>query len=287
MKNVSIGSGFQGGAVTCPTYHDLKRPFLRSDNRIRMSALRWILLGLLALLATSKVVARFKAGVLRTIEQKLGKRTILFLGVLLVLAVIATHVVEALQHAGEEKTRVAEEKRQAAEAEAKRPTYIGTLDPAADPMPQPAFEVGPNAVLLLLGSFQVWTTNSAIHTLRCRSTDFIELGIQDGHAWVSANVVDSSGRRIVRVIHNDFEATPGVAFYPRKLDASTYVVRDFEGVEVLRLRYMNPRAIRLTGRFVLPSGGVFEIGADELRIAGQHFIGGGSYNGNTAFNVCG
>jgi len=90
------------------------------------------------------------------------------------------------------------------------------------------------------------------------------------------------------VIRNDFEATQGVAFFPKKPDPSTYFVRDSEGVEVLRLRYMNPRAIRLTGRFLLPSGGVVEVSPDEIGVPGNGvFRGGGTNNVKTAIELCG
>jgi hypothetical protein len=78
------------------------------------------------------------------------------------------------------------------------------------------------------------------------------LRVADGQLYISTTVLDSEGKFIVRVMNNEFQASSERAFNPMQPDEHTLVVRDSKGVEVLNVRYQNPRSIRLVGRFQLP-----------------------------------
>jgi hypothetical protein len=127
--------------------------------------------------------------------------------------------------------------------------FTGKLVPGNDPTPW----VPANKFSLMLGDdLQVLTRSSNQRVFTRNGEAFLTLRVSDGALYVSTSVFDSEGRYIVRVVDNEFQASNERAFNPRKPDEHTLVVRDSKGVEVLNVRYMNPRAIRLVGRFHLP-----------------------------------
>ena len=69
---------------------------------------------------------------------------------------------------------------------------------------------------------------------------------------ISAVVMDSKNQLVVRVIDNEFQAIPQNAFNPKQPDKHSLFVRDADGIEVLNVRFLNPTAMRIVGRFQMP-----------------------------------
>ena len=67
----------------------------------------------------------------------------------------------------------------------------------------------------------------------------------------------------MRVVKNEFQAFPEGAFNPKQPDEHSVVVRDADGIEVLNLRFLNPRRIRIVGRFFLQGFGTVTIDKNE------------------------
>lgn len=81
---------------------------------------------------------------------------------------------------------------------------------------------------------------------------FLTVGIKDGQMQISAVVMDSRNQLVVRIVDNEFQAIPQNAFNPKQPDKHSLLVRDADGIEVLNLRFLNPTAMRLVGRFQVP-----------------------------------
>lgn len=113
--------------------------------------------------------------------------------------------------------------------------------------------VPPDTFSLLLGDdLQVLTRSYDNSVFTKDGKPFLTLRRKGKFLLVSATIVDKSGKGIVKIIDNEFQASQERAFNPKQPDEHTLVVRDFDGNEVLNVRYLNPRAIRLVGRFQIP-----------------------------------
>ena len=159
------------------------------------------------------------------------------------------------------------------EIEAQTPKFFGELIPSNEDLLPP--ETPSNMVSLLLGDdLQVLSASANQYVFQRQGVPLLSMGVDSGKLWLSATVVDSEGKNIVRIIRNEFQAFPGGAFNPRQPDPHSLIVRDSQGAEVLSLRFLNPRRMRLTGRFYVEGFGIVEIDAkDGLRFPGGGGIG--------------
>lgn len=139
------------------------------------------------------------------------------------------------------------------EKKAKIPIYFGELVPSNDPSP-PLPKDSPNdTITLMLGDdLCILAAQSQNYIFSKKGEPFLSIGIENGVMWVSASISDSNNQNIVRIIKNEFQAIPEHAFNPRQPDKHSLVVRDAKGVEVLNVRFLNPKAMRIVGRFHIP-----------------------------------
>lgn len=158
------------------------------------------------------------------------------------------------------------------EAAAKRPVFFGFLEPSNEqPLPP---KVPAGVVSLLLGSdLQVLSRSANQRVLSRRGLPFLTIGSESGRIWISTTIADSENQTVVRIIRNEFQAFPERAFNPTQPDAHSLLVRDSTGAEVLRLRFLNPRRILISGRFVLPDAGTIVIDDQGLHVPGGGGIG--------------
>ncbi len=139
------------------------------------------------------------------------------------------------------------------EVEAATPVYFGTLTPASESTPPLPSSTPKGTVSLMLGDeLRLLTAQSESYVLSKAGKPFLTVGIQDGRMQISAVVMDSRSQLVVRIINNEFQANPQNAFNPKQPDKHSLVVRDAEGAEVLNVRFLNPTAMRIVGRFQIP-----------------------------------
>ncbi len=159
------------------------------------------------------------------------------------------------------------------ETGARTPVYFGELIPGNEPSPPLPSASPSNTVQLLLGDdLRVLSANAENYVFSRGGKSFLSVGVRNGLMRISATVMDSSNRYIVRIIDNEFKANPEHAFNPRQADKHSLVVRDGEGNEVLNIRFLNPRAMRIVGRFHLPG---YSEPVLILPLEGIHWPGGG------------
>lgn len=139
------------------------------------------------------------------------------------------------------------------EIEARKPVFFGELVPANEPAPELPPDVPTHTVQLLLGDeLRVLSANSDNYIFSRKAKPYLSIGLRNERMRISATIMDSTNRYVVRIIDNEFQVNPEAAFKPRQPDEHSLVVRDGEGVQVLSIRFLNPRAIRIVGRFHLP-----------------------------------
>jgi len=157
-------------------------------------------------------------------------------------------------------------------AQAAVPVFNGVILPGSEITPW----VAPTACSLMLGDeLQVWTRSARQFVVTGRGKPFLSLKVVDGKLLISATIVDSTGQHVVRIIDNEFQASSERAFNPKQPDEHSLTVRDLDGAEVLNLRYLNPRVIRITGRFHLPG---YDEPVKVLAHEGLVFPDGGGMN---------
>jgi len=132
------------------------------------------------------------------------------------------------------------------EIQAKTPVYFGELVPSNDPsLPLPK-NVPKDTITLMLGDeLRVLAAQSENHVFSNRGVPFLSIGITDNVMRVSTSIVDSDNKNIVKIINNEFQADPERAFNPKQPDKHSLVVRDSKGIEVLNVRFLNPKAMRI------------------------------------------
>jgi hypothetical protein len=159
------------------------------------------------------------------------------------------------------------------EIRANTPVYFGELvpgDEASPPLPKNASK---STITLMLGDdLRVLAAQSENHVFSKQGAPFLSIGIKNDAMRISASIVDSDNKNIVRIINNEFQANPERAFNPKQPDRHSLVVRDSKGVEVLNIRYLNPKAMRIVGRFQIPG---FSEPVQILPDDGLRFPGGG------------
>lgn len=129
--------------------------------------------------------------------------------------------------------------------------------------------------LMLGDDLQVLTRSSKQFIFSKDGNPFLKLRVVDGALYITASIFDHTGQYIVKVIDNEFQASQERAFNPKQPDEHTLIVRDFDGIEVLNVRYVNYRVIRIVGRFNLPgySQPIEILPADGVRWPGGGGIG--------------
>ena len=159
------------------------------------------------------------------------------------------------------------------EIQAKTPVYFGELVPSNDPSPPLPKNAFKGTITLMLGDdLRVLAAQSQNYVFSKKGKPFLSIGIKNGVMRLSASILDSTNQNIIRIIDNEFQANPERAFNPKQPDKHSLVVRDAKGVEVLNIRFLNPRAMRIVGRFQMPG---FSEPVQILPNDGVRFPGGG------------
>jgi len=130
--------------------------------------------------------------------------------------------------------------------------YSGFLVPANETEPPLPDGVPKNTIQLLLGDdLRVLAANSENHVLLYKNKPFLTIGIEANLMRIKTEVVDFQNRHIARIINNEFQISQENAFNPLQPDRHSLIVRDAKGNEVLNIRFVNKKTIRVTGRFHL------------------------------------
>lgn len=139
------------------------------------------------------------------------------------------------------------------EIKVKQSVYFGELVPDNKPSPPLPAGVPKNTISLLLGDdLRVLAAQSENYIFSKNGEAFLSIGIKNGLMTVSLSIMDSNNKNVVRIVNNEFKAFPENTFNPKQPDRHSLTVRDSKGIEVLNIRFINPKAIRIVGRFHIP-----------------------------------
>lgn len=170
------------------------------------------------------------------------------------------------------------EKREAA----KRPVYFGEILPANEPTPASVGQLERGSVALVLGGNTIITNNKTV-ALTVGGRPFLSVRVRNGSLFLSARLVNSNNQPVVRIIDNEFQASPERTFNPKQPDRSSLLVRDEDGQEILNVRFINSQVIRINGIFEIPGQNASIIARDDALVLpgnnmliGNRIVGSGT-----------
>jgi hypothetical protein len=133
------------------------------------------------------------------------------------------------------------------------PTPTGPLQPANDPSPENNCpdKPGPRDLLVAFGTDRVVARSDGpvmpIHVADCPA---LSLKRGKGGLMVNASFYDWNNDIAFRIQNNVYEPFAPLQLYSWRPDPSTLIVLDRFEKEVLYVRYLNPHAVRIRGRFL-------------------------------------
>jgi hypothetical protein len=165
----------------------------------------------------------------------------------------------------------------------------GELIPANDPSPSHAIcrNNPPDAVFVYFGSAAVSYAPPGFrdHTVvKIGGHSLLSLNRSAKGVTVSAKIFDSDGI-LVEIDHGKFKVYRGDFIKREHPDLHTLVVYDKWNNERIRVRYLNPSAISITGRFFYPGYASVVAKEAELQIGGNSFQGGSCLGGSVDADI--
>ena len=134
----------------------------------------------------------------------------------------------------------------------------GLLTPATDLNPPNNCDsrglVPANALRLYFGDSVAWITDrrDEFTAITTREEKLVVMHRYTGGISVDATIRSDDGKIVAKIKNNEFRINTNNYFYSERPDAHTLIVVDQKDREVLRVRYLNPNAIKITGRFERP-----------------------------------
>lgn len=138
--------------------------------------------------------------------------------------------------------------------------FAGPLTPANDPFPPPPNErfaptnFQTDCIFIFTGGgMYVTGTNQPFTLIRAEGKDLLTLTWTKDGAAISGEFFGKNGNVVAVIETNNFVVNKLNFLTKETPDRHTLIVRDQQNVEVLNLRYLNPRAFSFTGTIRLPN----------------------------------
>lgn len=152
---------------------------------------------------------------------------------------------------------------------------FGVLTPADDPTPEPMSCLGslqqpsPSAIRVYAGGGLFWSDGKTLTLVRIHDKPMLSGTLIKESLVISGDIYTPDGD-LVHIDQNHFETQSDLGFKPKRPDRHTLKVLDRWHREVLDIRFLNPRAIKLSGIFWSP-GEKFPVVLDDdgMRIGGN------------------
>jgi hypothetical protein len=148
-----------------------------------------------------------------------------------------------------------------------------------------AQDVPKDAFMFLFGSNIDWSVNAPHNAIRV-GNDLLSISVQkDGHARIDRLSIFDDRDNIIAAIEND-KLWVDLSARRDRPDMSTLIVRDHLNREVLKIEFLNPKTIRLSGVFRYPGTRPIITSDTETNIRGMRFSNGCASNAaGTGFEI--
>jgi len=146
----------------------------------------------------------------------------------------------------------------------------GFLTPANEPSPAiPCGKVPDNTVVLFLGNSAAFTDSFPHTVLRRAGENLLTIERTPQGITLNAKVFSFDGRIVAQIIKNAFYINPNNYFRSERPDRHTIAVYDQQTHMVLKVRYVNPKAILILGVFHHPGHEPVVIEEGRIILPGQ------------------
>ncbi len=157
----------------------------------------------------------------------------------------------------------------------------GIITPANDPLPSLPPAVNPEEakqfMLLFIGdsvSLPMWFPHSVI---KFGEKSILTISTNSQGITVSCELFGENGNIVAMLETNKFLINPLNYFRRERPDRHTLVIYDQQNIQVLNVRYLNPKAIKITGHIRILDGPTVDIEEDHFSIGNraysQNFFG--------------
>jgi len=156
------------------------------------------------------------------------------------------------------------------------PATAGPLIAADDPSPPPGCEEKPQAddLLMMFGTNRVLGKGPGPFTpLLVDDCVVLRLLRQDGGLMIQAFGYAETEDIAFHILDNVYEPDTALKLRPSRPDRSTFQLLDRFGKEVLYVRYLNPHAVRIRGRFLCGRGPQAVVRDDAVLVGGVRLNG--------------
>jgi hypothetical protein len=156
------------------------------------------------------------------------------------------------------------------------PEPTGPLIAAHDPMPPPGCDEapGPHDLVMAFGTDRVIGKGAGpFSPLVVDDCVVMSLARKQGGLMVRAFGYDFNNDIAFRVMDNVFEPSMPVQLKAFRPDPATFLLLDRFGKEVLYVRYLNPKAVRIRGRFLCGEQPQAVIGDERILVGGVRING--------------
>jgi hypothetical protein len=126
--------------------------------------------------------------------------------------------------------------------------FTGLLSPGNEPTPpNPCRDIPARAMLILLGNSGSYGTSFPQTIIKIGQDRMLTINKVNDRIAVNAKLFSKDGRIIAEIKNNEFFINPNNYFRKERPDEHSLVVYDQEGIEVLNVRFINPRTIKFLG----------------------------------------
>jgi hypothetical protein len=146
------------------------------------------------------------------------------------------------------------------------------ITPDSQPRPQTSIPVPADKFLLILGDFVAWKSDLPMVALMQREEPLITLNKEPHGMSLSAKFFSADGKIIAEIDRNEIHPNPANFWRLKKdpKDAHRLTVFNDEAKVVIDVQYLNPRTIKILGRFFAREGTPIALNEDGIELGPMH-----------------
>lgn len=137
------------------------------------------------------------------------------------------------------------------------------------PLPLSCPNVPSNALRAFIGDSLAYTSAAEVTIVEIKGIDVLGLRRTSNGMSIHAKVFSEDGKAVAQIVDNRLYVNPGNFLRINNPDRHSLAVYDLHQREVLGIRYMNPRSVRVVGTFHLPGRPPVVISENEILVGGN------------------
>lgn len=162
---------------------------------------------------------------------------------------------------------------------------LSVITPGSKPRPKTHQSVPDDKFLLILGDFLAWKSDLPMVALMQRDEPLIRLNKEPHGMSLSAKFFSADGKIVAEIDRNEIHPNPA-NFWRIKRSAHRLIVFNDEAKVVMDVQYLNPRTVKILGKFFARGGYPIELAEDGISLGSGRFVktAAGEF-GNAAIHV--